>query len=223
MRWSFGLTNTTKTILIYLRIDVCKTKQKRRTSNEAPKKWLLNTHFYKLGTFCRLIVSWCFFCDLQRSEPVEWRNGKGDRVCSHFASKSVHLRQLRSSSSSRAREDSSSSGWEEGKHWRALTKLCQDCICIKFRIWISLKRSVTVWVITMETVHVNISFRVNVKVNDLWSKSRSYLLKLSFELETIRLWRLRLRDWNKQFSFQGNYGAASLWKGNTQIWYKTSW
>ena len=72
------------------------------------KEWLLNTHFYKLGIFCRLIVSWCFFCDLQRSEPVEWRNGKGDRVCSHFAGKSVHLRQLRLSSSSLAREDSSS-------------------------------------------------------------------------------------------------------------------
>ena len=108
MRWSFGLTNTTQTILVYLRIDVSKSKQKRLTSNEAQKKWLLSTHFYKLGTFCRLIVRWCFFCDLQRSEPVEWRNGKGDRVCRHFASTSVHLRQLRSSCSSRAGEDSSS-------------------------------------------------------------------------------------------------------------------
>ena len=75
--------------------------------------------------------------------------------------------------------NSSSSGWEEGKHWRALTKLCQDCISIKFRVWISPKRSVTVWVITMETDHVNVSFKVNVK----WLRVKVTVILMRTELE----------------------------------------
>ena len=51
-------------------------------TNCLPSIWHLSTVLWS---------AWCFFCDLQRSEPVERRNGKGNRICCHFAGKNLPI------------------------------------------------------------------------------------------------------------------------------------
>ena len=102
----------------------------------------------------------------------------------------------------------SMSGWEEGKHLRALTKLCQDCISSKFRVWISLKRSVTVWVITMETVHVNISFRVTCQSQWLRVKGTIILVRAELRVGDIQILKVKFVTLKWKVSFSRKFSCC---------------